>query len=158
MDVTIRAASDADLPAVKAIYDGYIATSVATFDLEPSDPASWVAKLPHLYVAVDDSGEVLGFCYSSQYRAKPAYDATVETTVYVADGQTGRGVGPLLYETLIERLRADGVHTAIAVLASPNPESERLHERFGFVRTGVQREVGFKLGRYVDTVIYQLML
>lgn len=155
---TIRPATAADLAAVKAIYDHYIATSIATFDIEPSDPAFWRGRLERMYVAALPDGAVAGFAYASSFRPKAAYDATAETTIYLAPGHTGRGLGTRLYGALIDRLREDGFHTAIGVLAVPNPDSERLHESLGFQRAGVQREVGFKFGRYIDTVFYQLML
>jgi L-amino acid N-acyltransferase YncA len=151
--VAVRPGEPADLPAIKSIYDAYVESSVATFDTEPSRLSAWEQKLPCLYVACGP--EVLGFAYAAPYRPRPAYDNTLETTIYLSPAATGRGVGRLLYSTLLDRLDADGVHTALAVIALPNPASVALHEAFGFTHAGVLREVGHKFGEWVDTAFYQ---
>ena len=149
----IRSATASDLPAVKAIYDEYVATSTATFDTEPSSLEVWSGKLDRMYVATDP--EVLGFAYAAAYRPRRAYDNTVETTIYLAPGTGGRGIGRQLYSALLDRIDAEGVHTALAVIALPNDASVRLHESVGFVQAGVLREVGHKFGRWIDTAFYQ---
>ena len=116
----IRPAMPEDLPAVKAIYDAYVAGSIATFDTVPPPLAAWEEKVDSMYVAVD--AQVVGFAYAGTYRPRPAYDGTVETTVYLAPGAAGRGVGRALYDALFERLDSEGVHTSIAVIALPNDE------------------------------------
>ena len=152
----IRAASEADLPAVKAIYDRYVRSSIATFDLVPPPLSSWTEKARWMYVACDP--EVVGFAYATAYRDRAAYDKTVETTIYLAPSAAARGLGRRLYDTLLNRLVVDELHTALAVIALPNPASVALHEACGFVRTGLLREVGFKFGEYVDTAFYQAFL
>jgi len=154
-NVVVRPGAPADLPAVKTIYDAYVESSTATFDTEPSTPSTWEQKLRCLYVACGP--EVVGFAYAAPYRPRPAYDNTLETTIYLAPEATGRGVGRALYSTLLERLDADGVHTALAVIALPNPASVALHEAFGFTHAGVLREVGHKFGGWIDTAFYQRM-
>ncbi|HEV7148562.1 MAG TPA: GNAT family N-acetyltransferase, partial [Pedococcus sp.] len=99
---------------------------------------------------VDD--EVVGYAFSGAFRPRPAYAGTKEVSVYVAPTMSRRGVGRSLYAELLGRL--DGlseVHTQVAVVALPNDASEGLHRTMGFHRVGVLREVGHKLGRYVDT-------
>jgi phosphinothricin acetyltransferase len=152
----IRAAAQADLPAVKAIYDRYVRSSTATFDTVPPPLSSWEEKADCMYVACDP--EVVGFAYATPYRERPAYDKTVETTIYLAPSAAGRGVGRQLYNALLARLVSDDLHTALAVVALPNPASVALHEACGFARAGVLREVGHKFGDYVDTAFYQLFL
>jgi L-amino acid N-acyltransferase YncA len=154
-NLEIRAATAADLPAVKAIYDVHVRSGIATFDTVPPPLSSWDEKLPRMYVACDPS--VIGFAYASTYRPRPAYDGTVETTIYLAASAAGRGIGRLLYSTLFERLDREGFHTSVAVIALPNPESVTLHEAFGFTEAGVLREVGHKFGRWIDTALYQRM-
>ncbi len=149
----IRPAVVEDLPEVKAIYDEYVATSIATFDTVPSTEATWAEKLSCLYVAVESG--LLGFAYASTYRPRSAYDETVETSIYLSPPAAGRGLGRQLYTTLLDRLDADGVHTAVAVIALPNPASVALHEALGFTRAGLLREVGHKFGRRIDTAFYQ---
>lgn len=164
--VTIRSARTGDLPGVKAIYDHQVLHATSTFELEPPPLDYWAGRLEsvepgdHLLVAIDDGQDdlVLGYAYSSSYRPRPAYARTRETSVYLAPEATGRGVGRALYDELIARLRADGVHTVLAVVARPNPASEALHTACGFERVGVLPEVGFKLGRWIDTGLWALRL
>lgn len=151
--IEIRPAYEADLPSVKSIYDEYVAASTATFDTVAPSLETWHEKLHRMYVATDD--EVVGFAYASAYRVRPAYDHTVETTIYLSPAAAGRGIGRSLYSTLLDRIDADGVHTAVAVIALPNDGSVRLHESLGFVQAGVLREVGHKFGRWIDTAFYQ---
>ena len=160
----IRPAHDSDLDAVKAVYDHEVRTSVATFDLEPPPRAYWEARLTsvepgdHLLVADAGDGSVLGFAYSSSYRPRPAYAHTRETSVYLAADARGRGIGRALYDDLLARLRADDVHAVVALVALPNDASLALHHACGFEEVGVMREVGRKLGRWVDTAWLQLTL
>jgi L-amino acid N-acyltransferase YncA len=159
----IRPAQDADLDAVAAVYAHEVATSVSTFDLVPPPRGYWAARLTstepgdHLLVA-DDHGNVLGYAYSSAYRPRPAYVRTRETSVYLAEGARGRGVGRRLYDDLLARLATDGVHTVVALVALPNDASLSLHRACGFEEVGVMREVGYKHGRWVDTAWLQLIL
>ncbi len=144
-----------------AIYDEEVRTSVATFDTEPRGAAYLADKLAAAgggdIVLVAVRGDVvLGYAYSSPFRPRPAYAGTKEVSVYLASHARGLGVGTRLYEVLLGRLDArEDVHTEVAVVALPNEASEALHRRSGFRRVGVLEEVGFKLGRYVDTAWYQ---
>jgi phosphinothricin acetyltransferase len=152
-NLEIRPAVESDVTAVKGIYDEYVASSIATFDTVPSTTESWMSKLDRMYVAC--SPAVVGFAYATTYRARPAYDGTVETTIYLAPAATGLGIGRRLYGTLLDRLDEEGVHSAVAVIALPNEASVALHESSGFAEVGVLREVGHKFGRFVDTAFYQ---
>jgi len=163
----IRPAAEADLPAVKAIYDQQVLTGTATFDLEPPPVDYWRARLTstepgdHLLVAVEDDTAdhgVLGYAYSAAYRTRPAYSRTREISVYLAAEAVGRGLGRSLYDELLARLAADGVHTVLAVIATPNPASEALHRACGFERVGLLPEVGHKFGRWIDTAFWALVL
>jgi len=161
--LTVRAAADADLPAIAAIYDEQVRTAISTFDLEPPPLAFWEAKLAstgpgaHLLVATSEAG-VLGYASSSTYRPRPAYDRTREVSVHLSAEARGRGVGRLLYDELLARLRADGAHQVLAVIALPNDASEALHRSCGFDRLGVLPEVGWKFDRWIDTAIWGLTL
>lgn len=161
--MTVRRADPADLPRIAAIYDEQVATAVSTFDLEPAPLAYWEARLSsdavgdHLLVAEAD-GVVRGYAYSSAYRPRPAYARTREVSVYLDAESRGQGLGRELYDDLLARLRDDDVHTVLAVVALPNPASEALHVACGFERVGVLPEVGHKLGRWVDTAVYALVL
>lgn len=160
---TIRSAEAADLVAVADIYAHSVRTSVATFDVEEPPPAYWQAKLDsrcvgdHLLVACDHH-EVLGFAYSGPFRTRPAYGRTRETSVYLAQGETGKGIGIRLYTDLLDLLRQDHVHLVVAVVARPNPASNALHRKLGFTEVGTLDEVGYKFGAYVSTTWFQLRL
>lgn len=160
----VRPASPADLPAIKDIYDEQVATGISTFDLEPPEIGYWEDRLTstepgdHLLVACADRAGVLGYAYSSAYRPRPAYRHTRETSVYVGPTARGRGVARALYDDLLGRLRADGMRTAVAVVALPNPGSRALHRAAGFEPVGVLRETGRKFDRWIDTEWWQLVL
>ena len=101
---------------------------------------------------------MIGYADSHQYRAKRAYDTTVEVTVYCAPDATGRGLGTRLYTALFEAIQGEGVRMALAAITLPNEASIALHERFGFSLSGVQHDVGRKLGRYWDVAWYEKRL
>jgi L-amino acid N-acyltransferase YncA len=158
----VRPAVDADLPAIKAIYDVQVREGIATFDVDPPPLAYWEHRLagtePGDRVLVADDGGVLGYAYSSSYRPRPAYRNTRETSIYLAPAAQGRGIGRRLYGELLDGLRSDGMHLALAVVAVPNPASQALHRACGFTRTGVLHEVGHKFGRWIDTEWWELRL
>ena len=160
-DLVVRDAGPADVPQMAAIYDEQVRTSVATFDTEPRGAAMLTDKLVaagpgDLVLVGADGDEVLGYAYSGPFRPRAAYARTKEVSVYVAAPARGRGVATALYRELLARLDAEpSVHTQLAVIALPNDPSEALHRAFGFERVGVLREVGHKLGRYVDTAWWQ---
>lgn len=163
-DIVVRPATEADLPAVAAIYNHEIANSIATFDLEPPTLTYWHERLcsdhpgDHLLVAADADDRVLGYSYSWSYRPRPAYHHTRETSVYLDTAARGKGLGKLLYRALLTAMTDSGVHTAVALVALPNPASVALHEAVGFEYVGTMREVGYKFNRHIDTAWYQKML
>src|SRR5687768_994980 len=135
----VRDATRADLPAIVDIYNQAIATTVATFDLEPftvEQRVDWFMQfgVEHPLLVCEDQGAVLGFAYYLPYRSKAAYDATKETTIYTHDRARRRGVADRLYGALIERARRAGVHALIAVLGGENSESRALHLKHGFAQ------------------------
>jgi phosphinothricin acetyltransferase len=161
----IRPATEDDLPEVSAIYDHHAITSVSTFDDQTPGPERWLPKVgpdrlhgEHLLVVVADDGEVRGYAESSVFRPRPAYDHTREVSVYLGLDARQHGYGRKLYDELLGRLRADGIHVALAVIAKPNPASEALHRACGFTLVGVVEEVGWKFGAWVDTGWWQLKL
>jgi len=163
MSTTIRVATAADLPTIRAIYGQSVRETVATFDTDDPPTTYWQAKLDsaapgdHL-IAVEHGGSMVGFAFSGPFRPRPAYLRTRETSIYLADTAVGQGLGRLTYTHLLDLLRADGIHTVLAVVAEPNPASCALHEALGFEVVGTLREVGWKFGHWVDTRWYQLIL
>jgi L-amino acid N-acyltransferase YncA len=156
----VRRAISADLPRIAAIYDEQVRTAVSTFDLEPAPLSYWEARLAstergdHLLVASLPDRPVVGYAYSSSYRPRPAYRRTREASVYLDASARGQGLGRALYDDLLARLVADGVHQVLAVIALPNDASEALHRACGFERVGVLPEVGWKFDRWVDTALW----
>lgn len=159
----VAPAGSEHLAALAQIYGEAALGSVATFDLEPRPLAYWSDVLAeadpgHFLVALDEDGHVLGYALAAAFRPRPAYARTRETSVYLRESARGRGTGRALYAALLARLRADGFHLAVAVVAQPNPASNALHEGLGFAVVGTLDEVGHKFGAYVSTRWYQLRL
>jgi phosphinothricin acetyltransferase len=160
--IEIRYAVAEDLPALTAIYNHYVSHTAATFDIEPFEVSArhgWFAHYadtgPHrLLVAVRD-GEIVGYATSSTFRPKPAYETSIEVTVYLRPQATAGGVGTALYERLFAELRDEPLHRAYAVIALPNPASVALHAKFGFVEIGTMTEVGRKYDQWWDVLMMQ---
>jgi phosphinothricin acetyltransferase len=159
----VRSATEADLPAIKAIYDAEVRTGISTFATEPPGLDYWLERLEsthsgdHVLVAIDGD-DVVGYAYSGSYRPREAYARTRETSVYLASSARGGGVGRRLYDELLRLLRADGVRLVVAVIALPNPASQGLHRACGFERAGVLHDVGWKFDRWIDTELWELRL
>ena len=162
MSATLRTATPGDLPAMTAIYNEAVVSSLATFEIHPRGTEHYATAVAsarrgdHVVVA-EHRGRVLGMAYSGTYRARPAYDATREVSIYLATDARGGGLGRRLYGELLARVDADGIHTCLAVIAQPNPASEALHRAVGFEPAGILREVGRKFDRWVDTGWWQRM-
>ena len=137
-----------------------VRATLATTDTEVREVAAqraWLAAHSTLYpvvVAMADDA-VTGYAALAAYRAKPAFRSTVEDSVYVDRWWRGRGVGRLLLAHLLDRATALGHHSVLARITADNGTSRRLHERLGFRLIGIEEEVAFKLGRWVDVAVYQ---
>ncbi|WP_166355984.1 GNAT family N-acetyltransferase [Phytoactinopolyspora limicola] len=161
----IRTATDADLPAVQAIYAYYVLHTASTFEEVPPTvnelrtrwSALSAAGLPYLVAELD--GDVAGYCYAAPYRSRPAYRYTIEDSVYVAPHAHRRGVGRTLLDTLIERCAAGPWRQMIAVIGDgTNTGSITLHQRLGFHHAGTLTAAGYKFGRWIDSVLMQRAL
>jgi L-amino acid N-acyltransferase YncA len=161
----IRPASEADLPAVTEIYAHAVLHGTATFELIPPDLAEMTRRFtalmdggyPYLVAALD--GAVLGYAYAGPYRPRPAYRFTVENSVYLQPAIHRRGIGLNLLQRLIAECEARGYRQMIAVIGdSANAGSIGVHARAGFAMIGTHRNVGFKFGRWLDTVMMQRAL
>ncbi|MBH1937744.1 N-acetyltransferase [Streptomyces sp. AV19] len=153
----IRAGEERDLEQLTDLYNHYVTSTPITFDIEPvraADRRRWLADHPatgrHRLLVAEEAGTVLGYATSGPLRPKRAYETSVETSIYLAPGRGGRGLGSQLYRALFEALAGEDVHRAYAAITLPNDASLRLHERFGFRPAGVHREVGRKFGAYWD--------
>jgi phosphinothricin acetyltransferase len=155
----VRAAIEADFPAIAAIYAHHVRTGTGTFALEPPSPAEMVAafrdyqqmRLPYL-VGVEGEA-VTGFAYASPFRTRPGYKYGVEDSVYIAPDRVGQGVGKALLGELITQCTARGLYHMYGVIGdSDNAASIGLHTACGFVQTGTLPRAGFKFGRWLDVV------
>ena len=159
--LVVRDATEADVPAMNAIYNEYIVDSHVSFDTEAWTDAERLAWFrsrigsgyPVLVAVLD--GAVIGTSWSGPWRDKAAYRGSVETTVVLGPGESGAGAGSLLYRRLHEELRERGFHTAIGVIALPNDASIALHAKLGYERVGVLHDVGFKDGRFHSTLLME---
>jgi phosphinothricin acetyltransferase len=163
--VTIRDAVAGDMAAVRRIYAHYVLRAVATFDetvptlADMESRRGEVARLGLPYLVAERGGKPVGFGYATQYRRRSAYRYTVEDSVYVADGLARQGIGGQLLAAMIARCNAGPWRQMIAVIGdSANTASIALHARLGFATVGTLRAVGFKHGRWIDTVLMQRAL
>jgi len=164
--VSLRAARAEDAAAIAAIYAPYVLGGTVSFETEAPDARAMRARMAAsdgmypwiVATAGEDDAGFLAYAYATRFRDRPAYAWTVETSLYVAGAVQGQGVGRLLYEALVDTLRAQGFAQAIGVISLPNDGSIRTHEAVGFRRAGVYREIGFKGGRWVDVGFWQCEL
>jgi phosphinothricin acetyltransferase len=165
--IGIRAATPDDAAAIAAIYAPNVLTGTASFEIEPPDAAAMAGRMgasegyyPWLVATNGDGidGGVIGYAYASKFRDRPAYRYVVESSIYMADTAQRRGAGRLLYEALVDTLRAQGFVHAFGMITLPNDNSIALHEAVGFRRTGVFREAGYKHGQWIDVGIWQCEL
>ena len=165
MSCLVRDSRDDDMARIQAIYAHHVRHGVASFE-EEAPSVDEIARrradvlgrgLP--YLVAELQGEVVGYSYASHYRSRSGYRFTVENSVYVDHGLVGRGVGRALLAALIVRCEAGPWRQMIAVIGdSANAASIVLHERLGFSHVGTLRSVGFKFGRWVDSVLMQRAL
>ncbi|CAN7620512.1 GNAT family N-acetyltransferase [Paraburkholderia terricola] len=161
----VRDATEADLPAIQAIYAHHVLTGVASFEETPpsvDDLRTRLASvrshgLPYMIAEID--GEVAGYCYATPYRPRAAYRNTIEDSIYVSDAYRGRGLGRVLLQALIERCEHGPWRQMVAVIADGGSGgSLSLHTQLGFELTGTLKAVGFKHGRWLDTTLMQRTL
>ena len=162
-DVVVRLATLDDAEAIRRIYNYEVEHTTHTFDLVPrtlEDQQAWLRdRAGALGVLVAElDGRVVGFSSLSEYRTRPAYRTSVESSVYVDETVRGRGVGRRLVQELVGLAQARGFHTMIARVAGGHEASIKLHEAVGFTTVGTEREVGRKFGGWLDIVVMQRML
>jgi L-amino acid N-acyltransferase len=161
--VQIRRATVDDADAIRRIYNAEVTSSTVTFDLVPrtaEEQVAWLVERSGAYAALvaEADGEVLGFASLSPYRDRPAYSTTVEDSVYVDRRRRGGGVGRALLDELVVTATAHGFHSVIARVVGGHDASVALHLGAGFAIVGTEREVGRKLGQWLDVVVMQRLL
>lgn len=169
--IALRPARPEDAAAIAAIYAPHVLAGTVSFETDAPDARTMRHRMaasdglyPWIVATVTDQGGggadggVLGYAYATEFSAREAYRWTLETTIYVADVAQRQGLGRLLYEALIDTVRAQGFTQAIGRIALPNPGSISLHEAVGFRRAGVFREIGYKHGQWIDVGYWQCEL
>ena len=145
------------------IYNYYVLKTIVTFEeseVTEADMRSRIentnAKIPWIVYEVD--GIILGYAYASEWKPRCAYKNSLETTVYLRNCESGKGVGSLLYAELVHRLKAMNYHALIGGISLPNKASIALHEKFGFEKIGQFKEVGYKFDHWIDVGYWELIL
>jgi L-amino acid N-acyltransferase YncA len=160
--VTVRPSTDADLPAITAIYGWNVLNGLGTFEEDPPGQEEMTRRraafldrgLP--YLVAEEDGVVLGYAYAGPFRLRAAYRYTVEDSVYVSPDAVGKGVGRTLLTALIAECEALGLRQLVAVIGdSGNAASIGLHAAMGFKQQGIFPTMGYKFGRWVDLVWMQ---
>lgn len=164
-DLLVRPATPADLTAITAIYEHAVRFGTATFELTPPDLAEMTRRFESLtgtgfpYLVAEADGAIAGYAYAGPYRPRPAYRFTVENSIYLDPAAHRRGIGSTLLNKLIATCTERGFRQMIAVIGdSANAASIALHRKAGFVPIGTHTDVGFKFGRWLDSVLMQRML
>jgi phosphinothricin acetyltransferase len=159
----VRPATVDDLPALTEIYNHYVVNTAITFDLEPFEPEgrrTWFEEHSatgrhRLLVAADGDGTLLGYAASSRWRPRPAYETTVEVSVYCRHDAIGRHIGTRLYDALFAAMATEDVHQVVAGVCLPNPASIALHTKLGFRQVGIFSSVGRKFDRFWDVAWFE---
>ena len=161
-DIPIRPAGLRDVAAITRIYDHAVRYGTASFEIEPPDEHEMVRRYEELrdgrypYLVAELGGAIAGYAYAGPYRARPAYDWSVENSIYIAPQSQRRGIGRALLGQLIAASQERGFRQMIAVIGdSANVGSIELHRAAGFRMVGTFDNVGFKFGRWLDSVLMQ---
>jgi len=164
-DPTIRPAGSPDLDAIGEIYGHHVLNGVATFEITPPDRDEWERRLHNVasaglpFIVADVGGAVAGYAYCVQWKSRPAYRHTVEVSIYLAPGALGRGLGGRLLDALLACCSEAGIRQVIAVIADADADASlALHRNRGFRDVGRLTAVGFKHGRWLDTLVLQRSL
>ena len=159
----IRQVKDSDADALCHIYNKYIVDTRITFEETPLQSDEMVSRIKNItqnyqWLVYEENGKVFGYTYASKWKERSAYRYSVETGIYIDSDYIGKGIGTILKGELLKALREKSIHSVICGIALPNQASIALYEKFGFVKVGHLKEVGHKLGRWVDVGYWELIL
>jgi L-amino acid N-acyltransferase YncA len=156
----IRPVQVSDAAAIARIYQHYVTATIISFEIEPpsaNDIAARIQKVMprHSWLVYESEGALLGYAYTSAFRERRAYQATVESTIYLDQAAIGRGIGRELYQALLVDAMTKGYREALGVIALPNDLSVKLHEKLGFVQAAHLEKIGQKFNQWIDVGIWQ---
>jgi L-amino acid N-acyltransferase YncA len=161
-DLLIRLSRDADIAAIAAIYGHHVLNGIASFEEAAPSEAEMARRRAEIltrglpYFVAERDGKIAGYCYAGPYRSRIGYRFSVEDSIYIAPGEVGRGIGRALLAEVIERSTELGYRQMVAVIGgSETLPSIRLHAALGFAHIGTFTGIGFKFGRWVDSVYMQ---
>ncbi|WP_457089085.1 N-acetyltransferase family protein [Microvirga sp. P5_D2] len=162
MSLTLRTSTEADIPAITAIYAHAVQHGTASFELDPPDEAEMARRRAAIleggypYIVAEREGGILGYAYAGAYRTRPAYRSTVEDSIYISPSAQGQGIGRLLLEALIKECETRDFRLMVAVIGDEDSKgSIALHKSLGFELVGILKGVGYKHGRWLSTVLMQ---
>jgi len=159
----IRKVKPEDAQDIALIYNYYIENTTITFETSSVSSEEMACRIADIsqqypYLVYEESDKIAGYCYVSSWKKKTAYSKTVESTIYIAKGFQGKGLGRALMKELINELREKSFHAVIACITIPNPISVKLHEELGFRQVSEFKEVGYKFGKWLDVGDWELLL
>ena len=159
----IRAVKIEDAKDICEIYNYYVKNTIITFEEKPVQQSEMKNRIAQTtkalpWLVYDNGQKIVGYAYASEWKSRCAYKHSVESTVYLQNGESGNGIGSLLYQRLIDQLKAKKYHAAIGGISLPNEASIALHEKIGFEKIGQFREVGNKFDKWIDVGYWELIL
>lgn len=160
----IRDVTPNDAKRIAEIYNYYVEQTIITFEYDTVSEEGMKNRILKIraknypFFVYEEDGVIIGYAYLSNWRERIAYDITLETSVYLDSKATGKGVGTILYQELIDRARIISIHSLIGVISLPNDASRKLHENFNFRLIGNFKESGIKFGKLIDVEFWQLIL
>lgn len=151
-----------DAKEIAGIYNYYILNSVVTFEETPVRSEEIEARIDSIttmfpWIVYEIDGRIIGYAYASEWKSRCAYKHSVESTIYLKQGEGNKGIGSVLYQELVKQLREMDLHAIISGIALPNDASVYLHEKFGFEKVAHFKEVGFKFGKWIDVGYWELI-
>ncbi|MDR2068781.1 MAG: GNAT family N-acetyltransferase [Spirochaetaceae bacterium] len=159
----IRPVRDADAAAVCALYNYYVENTVITFDEKPASIEAMEDRIREVtaqfpWIVWEEGGVILGYAYLHPWKERNAYRFATEDSIYIRQDSQGRGIGKKLLARLLEEVKKIDIHTVVAGITIPNEKSIGLHEQFGFKKTALFPEIGYKLGKWLDVGYWELIL
>ncbi|MBA3692565.1 MAG: N-acetyltransferase [Acidobacteria bacterium] len=160
--MNIRRANSDNAGQIAEIYNFYILNTHHTFETEPLSAEEMRERVAEIcenypYLVAEENGEILGYVYATQFKLRQAYKHSVEASIYVKNQAKQKGIGSKLYEKLLAELAETDVHAIIAGISLPNEASVKFHEKLGYEKVAHFKEVGYKLGRWVDVGFWEML-
>lgn len=160
--MNIRKVNAADAPQIAEIYNYYIKNTHQTFETEPLGADEMQRRIGEIsenypYLVAEEGGEILGYAYATQFKLSQEYEYSAAVSIYVKHDSKQKGLGTRLYLKLFDELAETDFHAVVAAISLPNDLGVRFHEKLGFTKVAHFREIGYKLGRWVDVGYWELI-